>query len=257
MRFPGSFVYYLFFGAYLSWLALLGRVARRDDKLRVVERLQWTDLSSYLSWIIRHVGLPASSSVVLESRLLGIVGVVEPTMSEFLRTQHGDIFVDVGAYHGHYSLLLRRNFSRVIALEPVPKNFEFLRGVVGSRRVHNIDIMRLAAAASDGSRQLIVTPQPSESKLLSDNLGDKAITVGTISLSSLLSPFARVDLIKLDVEGAEFEVIEGARHSIETIQSWLIELHDTSRRAQLERCFQPYGYNLRWIDERHLFAWRP
>ena len=174
-----------------------------------------------------------------------------------MRSKHGEIFVDVGAYHGHYSLLLRRNFTRVIALEPVPKNFEFLKGVIESRKAHNINLIRLAAAAKDGARQLIVAPQPSESKLLSDSLGDKAIVVRTISLSSLLSPFARVDLVKLDVEGAEFEVIEGARHSMETIQSWLIELHDTAKKVRLERCFQPYGYDLRWIDERHLFAWRP
>ena len=57
---------------------------------------------------------------------MGIVGVIEPRMSEFLKTKHGEVFVNVGAYHGHYSLLLRRNFKQVIALEPVPRNADFL-----------------------------------------------------------------------------------------------------------------------------------
>src|SRR5690348_6691978 len=121
MRFPGSLLYYLFFGYYLSVLALLQRTTARNSR-SVIETLRWTDLSSYLSCVLRHLGLPHTCLIVLEGKLLGTVGIIEPRMSDYLKGKRGRIFVDVGAYHGHYSLLLSRNFEQIVAIEPVPAN---------------------------------------------------------------------------------------------------------------------------------------
>jgi hypothetical protein len=40
------------------------------------------------------------------------------------------------------------------------------------------------------------------------------------------------------------------------IKSWLIELHDLTRRKELENSMKSYGYNVRWIDWNHIYAWR-
>ena len=257
MRFPGSLLYYLFFGGYLAWLGLLERAAPGTGKRRVVERLRWTDLSSYLSWVFRHVGLPSSCSIVFESRLLGIIGVIEPTMSEFLRSKHGEVFVDVGAYHGHYSLLLSGNFDKVIALEPVPMNYNFLTKVIAYRRVRNIKPIQSAAGIDDGIRQIDVMPQPSESKFRSlASKQENTISVSSLSLHSLLRHYSRIDLVKLDVEGAEMEVLRGTRNSIESIRSWLIELHEQSWKSNLENLLTSHDYKLFWIDKGHLYASR-
>jgi FkbM family methyltransferase len=255
MKFPGSFLYYLFFGFYLSILALVERTTTKDRP--VIERLHWTDLSAYLSWILRHVGLPHTSVIILEGRLLGIVGVVEPRMSDLLKARHGRIFVDVGAYHGHYSLLLSRNFAQIIAVEPVPSNADFLRAVIAYRKVGNVRIVRMAASAQEGASQLQIMPQPSESKLMPNGI-NRGITISipTFRLDSLLRPYDEVDLVKLDVEGAEFDVLRGATGSMSKIRSWLIELHHQTEKIRLESYLSSRGYGLRWIDRGHLFAFR-
>ena len=257
MKFPGSLLYYLFFGYYLSVLALLQRTTSRNQRYAVIEALRWTDLSSYLAWVLRHVGLPRASLVVLEGRLLGRVGIIEPRMSEYLRGIRGRIFVDVGAYHGHYSLLLSRNFEEVIAIEPVMANADFLRGAINYRKAGNIKIIRMAVAAEEGSRQFGLMPQLSESKLISQNSSkDDLTSVEATTLDSLLRPYQEIDLVKLDVEGAEFDVLEGATHSMGKIRSWMIELHDQAGKSKLQTEMAINGYNLLWLDQGHLFAFR-
>src|SRR5712692_488259 len=257
MRFPGSFVYYLLFGGYLLVLAFLERSSSCRRKLLLVEKLQWTDLSAYLTWIMRHLGLPSTFAVALEARLLGQVGVIEPRMSAFMKTRRGQVFVDIGAYHGHYSLLLSRNFKQIIAIEPLPRNADFLRRVVNYRKAHNIRILEMAASAQAGHTPLLVMPQMSESRLESQPASMGAtIIVETVTLDSILLPFDEVDLMKLDVEGAEFDVVEGAKDSMSKIRSWLIELHDQAEKRKLESYLSNYDYHLLWLDQGHLFASR-
>jgi len=256
MRFPGSLLYYLFFGYYLLVLALLQRTTPRNSR-SVIEALRWTDLSSYLSWVLRHAGLPHTCLMVLEGRLLGTLGIIEPRMSDYLRAKRGRIFVDVGAYHGHYSFLLSRNFEQVIAIEPVRANADFLREAITYRNADNIKIIRMAVAAEEGARQFGLMPQLSESKLFSQNNAQGGLTnVQATTLDSLLRPYQEIDLVKLDVEGAEFEVLEGATESMSKIRSWMIELHDQARKSKLQAHMATSGYNLLWLDQGHLFAFR-
>jgi len=255
MKFPGSLVYYLLFGFYLSTLAWLKQTSTRDRL--VVEKIGWVDLSAYLSWMMRHIGLPQNALIVLESRLLGTIGVIEPRMSEFMKSRQGAVFVDVGSYHGHYSLLLNRNFKEIVAVEPVPKNADFLNTVIAYRKVTNIRIVRMAASRQNGASGLRIMPQPSESKLLPQEFGNESsIKVETIRLDSLLGEYRSVDLVKLDVEGAEFDALEGASGSMTKIHSWLIELHGQGRAAVLEHHMRSNGYMLYWVDSNHLFAYR-
>ena len=255
-RFPGSLLYYLIFGFYLSVLAMLSRTASQESGRTIAENLHWTDLSAYLSWIMRHLGFPSSSRIVLEGRLLGTVGIIEPTMSEFLKLKHGDLFVDVGAYHGHYSLLLSKNFRKIIAIEPFPVNADFLKAAAEYRKVNNISVVRVAASDKEGTRMFRIMPQPSESKLVSEAANGNLISVQTTTLDSLLQPYEDIDLVKLDVEGSEFDVLKGATKSMPRIRSWLIELHEPRGKSELEARLAANGYGLQWVDPGHLFAFR-
>jgi hypothetical protein len=56
-------------------------------------------------------------------------------------------------------------------------------------------------------------------------------------------------LVKLDVEGAEWLVLEGAEDIMPNIRQWVIELHDRGRKAQLEEYMQRHGYTCKWLDQ--------
>jgi FkbM family methyltransferase len=62
------------------------------------------------------------------------------------------------------------------------------------------------------------------------------------------------DLVKIDVEGAEFLVIEGMKDSLErgNVRRLLVELHDRDRKRDLEGLL--HQYDLEWLDEDHLLG---
>ena len=69
-------------------------------------------------------------------------------------------------------------------------------------------------------------------------------------------PTEIVDLVKVDVEGAEELVLRGAEPIMQNIRSWVIELHDRSRKAELVSYMEKYGYESTWIDRNHAYFTR-
>jgi len=63
-------------------------------------------------------------------------------------------------------------------------------------------------------------------------------------------------LVKVDVEGAEWLVLEGAKGMMNRIRSWLIELHDPIRKREIERRMAQHGYQHIWIDDHHIMFQR-
>ena len=69
-----------------------------------------------------------------------------------------------------------------------------------------------------------------------------------------------VDLIKVDVEGAEWQVLRGAEPIIRKIKSWLVEIHfrnDLEMKEvtqKMEAWLIQRGYKTQWIDDKHIYA---
>ena len=76
------------------------------------------------------------------------------------------------------------------------------------------------------------------------------------TLDVLLKNEPCVDLIKVDVEGAEWQVLDGTRKVMPRIKSWIIEIHDINRKQELEDRLSLEGYVTKWLDEKHIYAWR-
>ncbi len=257
VSFPGTLVYYVLYGGYLALLLLLGRKLSSQRREQVIQRLGWTDLYSYLTWIILHLGLPTTATVVVESRLLGVTWRIEPGISKLLSRLQGNIFVDVGSYHGHYSILLRKRFSAIAAIEPVPANMAVLRRSLAYRRVPNVRTLKVAVGTKEAVGRLRLMPQLSESRVdPQSGSGKDSVTVRIVTLDETLDEHDMVDLVKVDVEGAEFAVLKGASNSFGKVKSWLVELHDPRRSEELEYLLLTKHYRTKWVDKGHLLAWR-
>ena len=65
-----------------------------------------------------------------------------------------------------------------------------------------------------------------------------------------------VDLVKIDVEGAEFLVLDGMRASLkdQLIKCLVVELHNREDKVRLESLLVAYRYAIEWLDPEHLFA---
>jgi FkbM family methyltransferase len=146
----------------------------------------------------------------------------------------GDTVIDIGANLGYYTLLagdLVTATGRVVAVEPNPLVFELLSKSVGVNgyldrtQLHNI---ALTAAGQTRTKKLFVPKnEPKNGTLLPDDANIEAHQakgeVLTIELGHLRpEDFERVDFIKIDVEGAELEVLRGLLPIIERFRPRIV-----------------------------------
>lgn len=126
----------------------------------------------------------------------------------------GMTVVDVGAHVGWYTLLAARRVGpsgRVVALEPDAENRARLERHVSDNRITNVHIVPKAAAETVGVAWLQQDPANTGGhRLVREGQSTRAGRVETTSLDALLEGSgARVDVIKMDVEGAELSVWRG------------------------------------------------
>lgn len=127
----------------------------------------------------------------------------------------GDIFIDVGANIGLFTLKAARIASRVIAVEPGAEAGGQLKANVALNGYTNVTIVPKALSDSAGSAVLHHVPlgdDPQAFSLLSGKDAEEGEQVETTTLDLLVRDLdlPRVDVIKMDVEGAEELVVKGA-----------------------------------------------
>jgi FkbM family methyltransferase len=176
--------------------------------------------------------------------------------------------MDIGANNGYYTLLMARRVEtkgQVIAFEPSPREFQRLRRHIWMNRCTNVLAEQLGVADRCGSRALFVVNGiwPARNSLRpAKALNPLPVDVNTTTVDAYLSrhsEITRIDFIKLDVEGAELEVLEGAQgllsgHSHPVI---LCELNDPvitecgwqHRAADVVQFLEKLGYAWFGIDK--------
>jgi FkbM family methyltransferase len=143
--------------------------------------------------------------------------------------------LDIGANAGFYTLgfaALCGPAGRVWAFEPDPRNLENLRFHLDVNRVSNFTVIAAAVCDRAGSARFAQGPNRATGHLS----GSGARDVATVALDGLLDQgvIPVPDLVKMDVEGAEASVLEGAPRILATGRTvWLVAVHG---KEQLERC---------------------
>jgi FkbM family methyltransferase len=197
----------------------------------------------------------------------------------------GGVAVDIGANIGVWSLLAaeRRPDARIHAFEPVPEVAEHCRRHLALNRLDTIVLNVAAVAAEDGDAPFyaIRTANTGASSLIARRVPADAITVPVVTLDTYVAraPLDRVDVVKVDVEGAERLVFAGGRRTLSRadapaiffeVDERLCAAAGTTPRAVKELLIE-YGYGIfHWrrgafvpvaTDARHghedLFALKP
>ena len=143
--------------------------------------------------------------------------------------------VDVGAGRGQFALVARRRFPQagLVCVEPLASSRSRLERAVGLRG--GVDVHPVAASATDGEAEFVVSAAADSSSLLPatrlqtetfPGTGEAArITVRTARLDSLLDvpQLAGPVLLKIDVQGSELDVLRGAPGLLEAVDEVLVE----------------------------------
>lgn len=146
----------------------------------------------------------------------------------------GAVALDVGANVGGYALLLGawvRPGGRVYAFEPAPDAFSGLERHVALNGLGGVVVpVRAAAAGATGTARLAADGASGANRL-----GGEGVEVATVALDDFCAREGiRPAVIKIDVEGAELEVLRGARRTIRAAGpglTLLVEMHPTVWRA--------------------------
>src|SRR4030067_3699315 len=131
---------------------------------------------------------------------------------------YADTFFDIGANTGLYSLIAAKGNPRrmIYAIEPVPRVFDCLRKNIELNKLRNIRINPYAITNYDGEITLYVPMSaiPTDASTLKGfRKTTENISVPAKTIDSLVrqDEIPKVDLIKIDTEGTEHMVLEGAK----------------------------------------------
>lgn len=144
-------------------------------------------------------------------------------------------FVDVGAHLGYYTCIASKLApqAQIYAFEMDSQNFELLTKNIALNQAQNVDAYQVAVTNSNNEVQYIKeTDSPSSGFELSNNperdsrygslVSVKGVSLDAFFRDKLLMP----DLVKIDVEGAELQVLEGMRHLLQTANPQIfLEIH--------------------------------
>jgi FkbM family methyltransferase len=140
--------------------------------------------------------------------------------------EKGMKFIDVGAHIGKYTIRAARmvgGVGRVVAVEPDKGNFEFLIKNIKVNGLENCVVLNVAAGSTDGEIILFSGPNSAENSITQD-FGKGFHKVPVRALDNILAEnrIGDVDLIKVDVEGAEYEVVKGLEKTLNSKEPVLI-----------------------------------
>jgi FkbM family methyltransferase len=170
----------------------------------------------------------------------------------------GSHCLDVGANHGYYTLVMADAAGpegRVVPVEPTPRLVELLRQTLDVNGFPDVEVVAKAASDSDGEPlQLVIPPRRSMNARLVADVGEaeEAVGVESITIDSITRDWPRVDLIKIDVEGAEERVWRGMQRTLADNPELVVALELNVDRYDDPRAFlgeiEEAGFRLRYID---------
>jgi FkbM family methyltransferase len=141
-------------------------------------------------------------------------------------------FYDIGANVGFYTLLGSFYVAQgnVFAFEPLPANVNFLKRHLAINQVRNVRVLQLAISDAIGAAKFRVEPTGAMGQL--DCSGDVNVEMSTIDALLASRQILPPDCIKMDIEGAEWRALIGARECFRQYKPALFlathgkEIHD-------------------------------
>lgn len=170
--------------------------------------------------------------------------------------------LDVGAHIGIFSLYAKalNPLAEIFALEPEKDNFDLMAKNLRANGLGDVRSFKLALAGADGERELLVAPDSINHHLLAMDVSSEAERGGVEKVSAqTLGGFlkrnriAAVGLLKMDVEGGEYEIFSQLRtEDFLRIHSIIMEYHDDDRRnhREIEKLLRLQGFSVQTFPSR-------
>jgi len=170
---------------------------------------------------------------------------------ELLKNMESPVVLDIGANIGNHTLVFSRYADTVYSFEPIPEIFSVLSRNIAQNGIENVHAFNKALSDSCGRQVIYINREGNlGASSLHRKTGDtEEAVIDSVRGDDFLSEsgIERVDLIKMDVEGHEFNVLAGLEHAISRCRPLVImegNDEETVRRISqgcfLEKWFPGY-----------------
>ena len=175
--------------------------------------------------------------------------------------QPGNIVIEVGANIGVHTIPLAQRVGpqgKVVAIEAQPAIFHYLCANIALNGLFNVTTHGCGCGAVNKTMSIpaIDYSAPKIQNFGGISLGEKntlGVAVKVVPLDDLIDDLPKVDLLKLDVEGMESEVLEGASRTIQQYRPWMYVENDRLEKSQaLIEQILALDYRL-WWHVPHMF----
>lgn len=192
------------------------------------------------------------------------LGTVEAGVQQFLveRLNHNDVFYDLGANIGVFSLLAARmvgDHGKVFSFEPDSTNAERLRRNTARNQFTNVTVVEAGVWSETCDKKFAaaeeISPDRGVGTFVTDTFPESARSVHCFALDDYVKRAVAPNGIKCDVEGAELEVLKGAEATLNKYGPWLLcEMHSSENDRAARKFLAGLGYSCEDVDETHVFA---
>lgn len=196
--------------------------------------------------------------------VLHVLSAREPRVRQVVETQlpRGGTFVDAGANIGFYTVMAARRVGpagQVVAFEMMPDTAAILRRHVALNRLGPVEVVERALSDRAGER-ISASVEPGKHGQASivpagSAAGRRIIEVETTTLDAALTAVERVDLLKIDLEGAEYLALCGGAAVLARTACIVFESNDEDRR--IFDLLAAAGFTVERLDGCDFIARRP
>jgi FkbM family methyltransferase len=194
---------------------------------------------------------------------------VQEVLAKYLKP--GDIFYDIGANIGFFSVIAAKlvtSCGHVYAFEPVRENAACIRRNIKLNNFSQISVLEKAVSNSVGEGEMLLTLHPGGhalSTVCTPPDLKSSFTVELVSIDDLLAQKKLLppNLVKIDVEGAELNVLKGMKQTIQQFKPIIIyEVDDGNEKSlkqksqEIETFISSFGYKIMPLADAYpLIQW--
>ena len=172
-------------------------------------------------------------------------------MDDYLRP--GMAMVDVGANIGTHAIYAARLIGpggNVLAFEADPATVEILRENIALNEITNVAVFGHCVSDKFGTIDFNINVDSAKSSVIRP--GTSKISVHTRRLGDVLPREFQIDFLKIDVEGADYSVLTGARDIFNELPPRAVVVEATSYKEEICDFLSSYGYHLFNYHDRKL-----
>lgn len=195
-----------------------------------------------------------------------IVGYEIPRLAHdyerFFRVKRGDVVIDAGAHIGLFTLSIADRAGTIVAIEPEPKNLRALRYNIKLRNLDNVLIIEKALWNFRAKFPLYLGRTSLAHSLIQNLASSRSIEVDADTLDNIVFGIGlqKIDFVKLDIEGAEVEALEGAKQMLKRTSKIVVasyHLRDGVRTSnKIAQTLIHNGFQTRVAEDNLVYGYR-